>query len=55
MGAYSYAVPRIESLWSKPVRLKYIGRPTAAAPATGIGNIHKREHKELINFWRNLS
>lgn len=54
MGAYSYAVPRIEHLLPHSARLRYIGRKPEAAPATGIGKIHSREHKELVSFWKNL-
>jgi 2-oxoglutarate dehydrogenase complex dehydrogenase (E1) component-like enzyme len=54
MGAYSYACPRIEHLLPKSTRLRYVGRPPAAAPATGIGKVHKAEHKELLNFWKTL-
>ena len=54
MGAYSYISSKIELLLPRSAKLKYVGRPAAAAPATGIGKIHKKEHTELLNFWKNL-
>jgi 2-oxoglutarate dehydrogenase complex dehydrogenase (E1) component-like enzyme len=55
MGAYSYASVRIEHLLPKSSKLRYVGRVPAAAPATGIGKVHKLEHKELTNFWKALA
>lgn len=54
MGAYSFVSPRIEHLLPKSSKLKYIGRPPAAAPATGIGKMHKQEQKKILNFWSTL-
>jgi len=41
MGAWSYCSPRFENLLGK--KLIYCGRGPLAAPAVGIGNLHKKE------------
>lgn len=49
-GPYSYIAPRIETAVKghrHNVRVPYVGRPPAAAPATGAGKIHSAE---LANF-----
>ncbi|XP_014250511.1 probable 2-oxoglutarate dehydrogenase E1 component DHKTD1, mitochondrial [Cimex lectularius] len=46
MGAWTFMKPRFENLIGK--RLKFVGRPPYAAPAVGIGEIHKKEAQYVI-------
>lgn len=48
MGAYSFVEPRIRQILPNG-NLKYIGRNVSAAPATGIGKVHKQEEKLLYD------
>lgn len=43
MGAWSYIYPLFEELLPKKGRLKYLGRPESASPATGSYVLHKKE------------
>jgi 2-oxoglutarate dehydrogenase E1 component len=47
-GAWSFARWRIEELLSGSRRLRYIGRPEAASPATGSYKIHQSEEDALV-------
>ncbi|KAH9272968.1 oxoglutarate dehydrogenase (succinyl-transferring), E1 component [Batrachochytrium salamandrivorans] len=47
-GAYSFVAPRLEQLLPEGFKLKYSGRAPSAAPATGIGAVHKKEVLELM-------
>ncbi|MEO1562540.1 MAG: 2-oxoglutarate dehydrogenase E1 component [Pseudomonadota bacterium] len=52
-GYWSFVNPHIEQLLSelgaaKP-RPKYVGRPAAAAPATGQASLHKRQQEALVD------
>ncbi|UCH75965.1 MAG: 2-oxoglutarate dehydrogenase E1 component [Rhodospirillales bacterium] len=53
MGAWSYAEPRIEEvlleIGAECRRPVYVGRPEAAAPATGLLRRHIAEQKELVD------
>ncbi|XP_075224573.1 putative 2-oxoadipate dehydrogenase complex component E1 homolog isoform X2 [Lycorma delicatula] len=46
MGAWSYIKPRFENLAGR--KIKYCGRKPIAAPAVGIGKIHKEEAEYVI-------
>ena len=52
MGAWSFVQPEIEavleSVAGKALRLRYVGRPAAAAPATGLLRRHVKEQTALI-------
>jgi len=52
MGAYAYCMPRImtatRELNDAEKRPRYVGRAVSAAPATGMGAVHKAEY-DLIN------
>ena len=53
MGAYLYAMPRIEAccrVLGRPIRghLPYAGRPAAASPSTGFKAQHKLEEAEIV-------
>ena len=52
MGAWSFVQPEIEavleSVAGKSLRLRYVGRPAAAAPATGLLRRHVKEQTALI-------
>ena len=52
MGAWSFVAPEIEavleSVAGKFLRLRYVGRPAAAAPATGLLRRHVKEQTALI-------
>lgn len=47
MGAYEFMARKLEKLTGKP--LVYIGRITSASPATGSFQIHKKEHKKMMD------
>jgi 2-oxoglutarate dehydrogenase E1 component len=53
MGAWTFVMPEIElvleSLGAKPTRLRYVGRPAAASPATGLFKRHVKEQNKLVN------
>jgi 2-oxoglutarate dehydrogenase E1 component len=52
MGAWSFAAPEIEAVMTElghaAGRPRYVGRPTAAAPATGLLKRHTREQALLV-------
>ncbi|MEQ9641368.1 MAG: 2-oxoglutarate dehydrogenase E1 component [Alphaproteobacteria bacterium] len=53
MGAWWFVMPRIEQVLKKlnhkTKRPRYVGRPEAAAPATGLASVHKREQAALVD------
>ncbi|MCH7929487.1 MAG: 2-oxoglutarate dehydrogenase E1 component [Proteobacteria bacterium] len=53
MGAWTYVAPRIESILKRLdgacKRPRYVGRPGAASPATGLLKVHQREQAELVD------
>jgi 2-oxoglutarate dehydrogenase E1 component len=53
MGAYSYVAPRVETATRQinkdEKRLRFVGRPVSAAPATGMGKIHQMEYQGIMN------
>ncbi len=59
MGAWTFIAPEIESvmdsLGSKQARLRYVGRPAAASPATGLFKRHVKEQNKLVNEALTLS
>lgn len=52
MGAWSFINPLISDMMEetgrKDLRVKFVGRKSAASPATGYLKIHEREQKQLI-------
>ncbi|GAB2178094.1 2-oxoglutarate dehydrogenase E1 component [Dongia sp. agr-C8] len=59
MGAWTHVMPEIESvmesLGSKQSRVRYVGRPAAASPATGLFKRHVKEQNKLVNEALTLS
>ncbi len=53
MGAWSFAEPNIESVLNRldvqAKRARYVGRPQAASPATGLMSVHLKEVEAYIN------
>jgi 2-oxoglutarate dehydrogenase E1 component len=53
MGAWSFVQPEIEAvleaLGGTPSHLRYVGRPPAAAPATGLLRRHVKEQTALVD------
>ena len=51
-GAWTFVEPTLvwllDRIGGKHVRLRYVGRHTAASPATGIGTRHAREQGALV-------
>jgi probable 2-oxoglutarate dehydrogenase E1 component DHKTD1 len=45
-GAYSFVEPRLKSTLTQSIR--YVGRVSSAAPATGVGSIHRKEQASLL-------
>ena len=47
MGGWSFMEPNIEwtldQIGAKNARARYVGRPAAASPATGLASRHKKE------------
>ena len=39
----------MESLGSKQARVRYVGRPSAASPATGLFKRHVKEQNKLVS------
>ena len=52
MGAYSYCLPRIMTatrvINGDEKRARYVGRTVSAAPATGMGSVHKLEYQQIM-------
>ncbi|URJ25391.1 2-oxoglutarate dehydrogenase E1 component [Candidatus Blochmannia ocreatus (nom. nud.)] len=48
-GAWYYMQNHIQNIMPSNITLKYIGRPDAAAPATGYLSTHQTQQKKLIN------
>jgi 2-oxoglutarate dehydrogenase E1 component len=53
MGAFTHVLPRLETCMraeGRPTtgRIKYAGRPTSAATATGFGEVHAQEQAKLL-------
>ncbi len=52
-GAWSFIEPNIEwmlgRIEAKTKRPSYVGRPAAAAPATGLASQHKQQQEALVN------
>jgi probable 2-oxoglutarate dehydrogenase E1 component DHKTD1 len=46
-GAWSFVAPRFENIVG--VKLRYIGRPVSAIPAAGIGEVHQKEARDIID------
>ncbi|CAM9433924.1 unnamed protein product [Phaeothamnion confervicola] len=53
MGAWSYVMPRVmtatRDIVKSEKRPRYAGRPTSAAPATGMSKVHAAEHEAILN------
>ena len=53
MGAWTFVAPRIDSVLADldgaPPRARYVGRASAASPATGFLVVHQREQRALID------
>jgi len=49
MGPWSFVEPRLEHVVSKDQKLQFIGRRTAASPATGISVRHKVEQAGILS------
>ncbi|KJV57501.1 oxoglutarate dehydrogenase (succinyl-transferring), E1 component [Orientia chuto str. Dubai] len=57
MGAWTFIKPYLEDIIDKAkklVKLKYIGRDQAAAPAVGYNNLHNQQQQELIRCAFNI-
>jgi len=54
MGAYLHVQPRLQKCMEAvgreqvPLKIKYSGRPSMAATATGYGEVHAQEQGKLI-------
>ena len=48
MGAWPFLRERLESLLGSNQKLRYIGRPISAAPATGSHHRHEDQQKALV-------
>jgi 2-oxoglutarate dehydrogenase E1 component len=53
MGAWTFLIERlsalIKGLGHKRTHLKYVGRPEAAAPATGLMSKHLKQQAQLVD------
>ena len=53
MGAWFFMEPNIEwtlgQIDAKHKRARYVGRPAAASPATGLMSKHKQELEEFLD------
>ena len=50
MGAWPFLHERLESLLAPNQKLRYVGRPIAAAPATGSHHRHEDQQKALVQM-----
>jgi 2-oxoglutarate dehydrogenase E1 component len=49
MGAWPFLHERLQSLVKDGQKLQYVGRPVAAAPATGSHHRHEDQQKALVS------
>ena len=53
MGGWSFVAPEIdqvmENLGTKQRRVRYVGRPASASPATGLYKRHIKEQAKLVD------
>jgi 2-oxoglutarate dehydrogenase E1 component len=49
MGAWPFIRERLESVLGPNQKLRYVGRPLAAAPATGSHHRHEEQQQALVN------
>ena len=49
MGAWGFVRPFFQELLNMEQKLRYVGRPAAASPATGSAKVHEREQNKLLN------
>jgi 2-oxoglutarate decarboxylase len=49
MGGWPFVHERLQSLMKDGQKLQYVGRPVAAAPATGSHHRHEDQQKALVN------
>ena len=49
MGAWRHLLHRFEATCPQGVDLEYVGRDSRAVPATGVGDVHKKEEIALVN------
>ena len=49
MGAWFFVQERINAVLRRDQTLQYVGRPSAASPATGSAKIHDREQQSLLS------
>lgn len=47
-GAWTFMFPRLYDLLPKSKKVKYVGRPASAAPASGSAKIHLKTQDELV-------
>jgi 2-oxoglutarate dehydrogenase E1 component len=48
MGGWSFIEPRLLRILSSSQKLRYVGRPASASPATGSHTIHQMEQQKLV-------
>ena len=48
MGAWTHVDRRIEAVLTGGQRPRYVGRPAAASPATGLAKRHAAEQLKLV-------
>jgi 2-oxoglutarate dehydrogenase E1 component len=48
MGAWPFLHERLAGLLASGQKLRYVGRPVAAAPATGSHHRHEEQQKALV-------
>jgi 2-oxoglutarate dehydrogenase E1 component len=49
MGAWPFLHERLAAMLNENQTLRYVGRPIAAAPATGSHHRHEEQQRELVN------
>ncbi|HSK72045.1 MAG TPA: multifunctional oxoglutarate decarboxylase/oxoglutarate dehydrogenase thiamine pyrophosphate-binding subunit/dihydrolipoyllysine-residue succinyltransferase subunit [Pyrinomonadaceae bacterium] len=49
MGGWFFVQPRVKELLSGNAKLKYVGRPASASPATGSYAVHELEQRRIVD------
>jgi 2-oxoglutarate dehydrogenase E1 component len=49
MGAWTFVNDRLRREEEEEIRIRYVGRPESASPATGYHEVHRREQERIVH------